>query len=268
MSFWIRNLRDLNGYFFDPKLSCSETNFSVVSDASASGMFGYQISSSNEVLLRKMFTAEEFQSSSTMRELLALKNIYCSNVGDKFVGSSVTHYTDNQAVVQIIEHGSRKLHLLDIALDIFKACREKKISLSVEWRPREDELIQLADLGSKSFDTSAVTLNFSSFMLILNFFGIELQIDCMANGWNKKCLTYFSKFEEEGSAGINFFSQSLQPGINYYIFPPPSKIVASILHLHKFQTHGLMVLPVWKAASYWIKVVPDGKTECFPIWLR
>ena len=188
LSFWIRNLRDLNGYFFDPKLSCSETNFSVVSDASASGMFGYQISSSNEVLLRKMFSAEEFKSSSTMCELLALKNIYCSNVGDKFVGSSVTHYTDNQAVVQIIEHGSRKLHLLDIALDIFKACREKKISLSVEWRPREDELIQLADLGSKSFDTSAVTLNFSSFMLILNFFGIELQIDCMANGWNKKCL--------------------------------------------------------------------------------
>ena len=266
LSFWIWNLRDLNGYFFNPKLSCVETNFSVVTDASASGMFGYQISSSYEVLLRKMFTAEEFKSSSTMRELLALKNIYCTSVGDRFYGGSIKHYTDNQAVVQIIEHGSRKIHLLNVALDIFHACREKKISLSVEWRPREDQLIQIADLGSKSFDTNAVSLNFSSFMLILNFFGIELQIDCMANGWNRKCLTYFSRFEEEGSAGINFFSQLLYPRINYYIFPPPSKIVASILHLHKFQTQGLMVLPVWKAASFWMKVVPDGRHLC--VWAK
>ena len=78
LSFWISNLNDLNGYFFDPKLSCLETNFSVVTDASSSGMFGYQISSSYEILLRKMFTAEEVKSSSTVRELLALKNIYCS----------------------------------------------------------------------------------------------------------------------------------------------------------------------------------------------
>ena len=266
LSFWIENLRDLNGFFFDPKLSCLETHFSVVTDASASGMFGYQISSSYEVLLRKMFTAEEFKSSSTMRELLALHNIYCSTVSDKFVGARVQHYTDNQSVVQIVEHGSRKIHLLNIALDIFHACREKKISLSVEWRPREDQLIQHADIGSKSFDTSAVSLNFSSFMLILNFFGLDIQIDCMANGWNRKCVTYFSRFEEEGSAGTNFFSQLLYPGINYYIFPPPSKIVPSIFHLHKFQTQGLMVIPVWKAASYWMKVVPDGKH--LPNWSK
>ena len=57
-------------------------------------------------------------------------------------------------------------------------------------------------------------------MLILNFFGLDIQIDCMANGWNRKCVTYFSRFEEEGSAGTNFFSQLLYPGINYYIFPP------------------------------------------------
>ena len=94
LSFWISNLNDLNGYFFDPKLSCLETNFSVVTDASSSGMFGYQISSSYEILLRKMFTAEEVKSSSTVRELLALKNIYCSSIGDKFVAAKIKHYTD------------------------------------------------------------------------------------------------------------------------------------------------------------------------------
>lgn len=262
LSFWISNLNDLNGYFFDPKLSCLETNFSVVTDASSSGMFGYQISSSYEILLRKMFTAEEVKSSSTVRELLALKNIYCSSIGDKFVAANIKHYTDNQAVVQIIENGSRKLHLQDIALDIFHACREKRISLSVEWKPRSNELIQHADLGSKSFDTSAVTLNFSSFMLILNFFQMEIHVDCMANWWNRKCLIYFSKFEDENCAGVNFFSQYLYPGINYYIFPPPSKILASILHLNKFQSRGLLVIPVWRASSFWMKIVPDGKHLC------
>ena len=266
LHFWLTHLRELNGFFFNPKLSFVETEFSVASDSSAVGMFGYQISSPYEVLLRKMFTEEEFKSSSTVRELLALQNIYCSNVSDKFKGARVRHYTDNQAVVNIIETGSNKMHLLDIALRIFHACREKQITLSVEWKSRQDVLIQHADFGSKSFDSSAVSLNFSSFMLIMNFFEMELQVDCMANSWNRKCLTFFSKIYEEGCAGVNFFSQILYQRVSYYCFPPPSMILASIHHFAKYKVFGLLVVPVWKASSFWMRLVPDGKH--LPIWAR
>merc|ERR1712243_463319 len=153
--FWIQNLRTLNGFPFSPELSQVDTKLEVVTDASSRGMFGYQLSDKYEVLLRKIFTAEEARSSSTERELLALKNIYTADVSDRFSGMKVVHYTDNQAVKSIIEIGSKKIHLLQIALEIFHACKEKKIRLSVEWKPRDHPLLQHADLGSKSFDESA-----------------------------------------------------------------------------------------------------------------
>ena len=43
LSFWLFNIRELNGFHFSPSLSCSETKFTVISDASDAGMFAYQL---------------------------------------------------------------------------------------------------------------------------------------------------------------------------------------------------------------------------------
>ena len=43
-------------------------------------------------------------------------------------------------------------------------------------------------------------------------------------------------------------------------------ILATIYHFFKYQAHGLLVVPVWKAASFWINLVPDGKH--FPVWVK
>ena len=137
-----------------------ETYFSVVSDASQDGMFAYQLETRYEILLRKLFTAQEAKCSSTVRELLALRNIYCSELSDRFKSSTVYHYTDNQAVSVIVEVGSKKAQLQDIALEIFEACKAKEINLIVEWKPRNDPLLEHADLGSKSFDLAAYSLVF------------------------------------------------------------------------------------------------------------
>ena len=94
--FWINNIRDLNGCYFTPKRSSTETYFSVVSDASNEGMFAYQLENwtglEYQVSLRELFSAQEAKCSSTVRELLALQNIYCSELGDRFMGSTVYHY--------------------------------------------------------------------------------------------------------------------------------------------------------------------------------
>ena len=150
--------------------------------------------------------------------------------------------------------------MLQIALEIFHACKEKKIRLSVEWKPRDHPLLQHADLGSKSFDESAYSLDFSSFLVILEYFNdVSIDIDVMANFWNRKSNCFFSKSDEWGAAAVNFFSQKLDPSLSYYCFPPPSLIVAAILHFFKFRSHGLLVIPVWRSAAFWINVVPDGK---------
>ena len=266
LSFWLYNVRELNGFFFSPNLSCSETKFTVVSDASDAGMFAFQLEDKYEVILRKRFSEEEFKGSSTFRELSALSHIYSEAIGDRFSNSAVTHLTDNKAVCSIMEFGSRKMHLMHLALKIFSACRQKKIDLFVEWRPRNNILLEHADLGSKSFDESAYSLNFDSFMLVLNFFQVTIEIDVMSNYWNRKSQIFFSKTQEYGSSGVNFFAQKICENVMYYAFPPPGKIVPTILHFSKFNAHGLMIIPVWKSASYWFRVFPDGRHCC--TWIR
>ena len=156
-------------------------------DASSRGMFGYQLSTKYEVILRKIFTAEEAKASSTVRELLALKNIYTSDLALRFSGLNVVHYTDNMAVQTIMEIGSKKPHLLEIVLEIFHACKAMNIRLSVVWKPRDHPLLQHADLGSKSFDETAYSLDFSSFMVIMEYFNdVSIDVDAMANLWNRK----------------------------------------------------------------------------------
>ena len=260
LQFWVSTIRDLNGFPFTPEMSQVETKFEVVSDASAQGMFAYQLSDKYEVILRKVFSAEEAKSSSTVRELLALKNVYTSEVSNRFLGSKVVHFTDNQAVATIIDIGSRKPHLMQIALEIFFACKQKNIRLQVEWKPREHPWLQHADLGSKSFDSSSYSLDFNSFMIILEFFSeVSIDVDSMSNFWNRKCNVFYSKTEEWGCAGVNFFSQRLDSATTYYCFPPPSLIVASIWHFFRFQCHGLLVIPVWKSAAFWFNVAVDGQ---------
>ena len=191
-----------------------------------------------------------------------MKHIYCEAVGDRFSNSSVLHLTDNMAVCSIMEVGSRKKHLMHLALDIFSACREKKIDLIVEWRPRNHVLLEHADLGSKSFDEAAYSLNFDSFMLVLNFFQVSIQVDTFSNYWNRKAEVFFSKTPEFGAAAVNFFAQKLQSNVMYYAFPPPGKIVAAILHFAKFKANGLMLIPMWKSSSFWFSIVPDGRHLC------
>ena len=158
---------------------------------------------------------------------MALQNIYCSEFSDRFQGHTVYHYTDNQAVPVIVEVGSKKPHLQKIALEIFEACKSKEITLIVEWKPREHPLLQHADLGSKSFDLAAYSLDFQSFLVILEFFNVWIGVDCMSNYWNRKAEVFFSKTEELGAAGVNFFCQSLNSTTSYYCFPPPSLILSS-----------------------------------------
>ena len=130
----------------------------------------------------------------------------------------------------------------------------------MKWKPRDHPLLQHADFGSKSFDESAYSLDFNSFFVILEFFNnVTIDVDVMANDWNKKSNFFFSKLEEWGSSGVNFFSQKLDSSLSYYCFLPPSLIVPAILHFYKFRSRGLLVIPVWKSAAFWSNVVPDGR---------
>ena len=264
--FWRDNIHGLNGFHFSPSLSvAAETRLVVVTDSSKSGSFGYQFQDKYKILLRRSFSQEERKSSSTLRELLALKFIYTEAVATQFYGKKILHLTDNQAVESIMMSGSRKPNIQSIALAIFMACRDLKIDLKVEWRPRDNFLLAHADLGSKSFDESNVSLSFDSFSYLLDHFSeVQINVDGFASFHNRKADIFFSKSEEPENTGTNFFSQRLFPSLGYYCFPPPGIILATILHLAMFRVTGLLVVPVWPSSSFWSSIAPVGRH--LPTW--
>lgn len=259
LNFWRTEVRSLSGYPISPSQSVTETRIKVVSDSSELGTFGYQLEDNFKVLLRRSFDEEERKSSSTMRELLALKFIYTSSIAEPWKGLRILHLTDNQGVASIVQNGSKKQHLQKIVLEIFLSCRKLNIELFVEWRPRDDPLLVLADIGSKSFDSSSFSLDFSGFAQLLEFFGLNFDVDCCAEFWNRKAPIYFSKIPDPYASGVNFFAQVLRPNLIYYIFPPVSLIVPSLIHLSHFRVRGVIIIPVWPASSFWLSIVPDGR---------
>ena len=259
--FWNDNLRELNGHPIEKKLSCTTTRMTMVSDSSEEGAFVYFVYHDNfNVLVRQAFTTEERTTSSTHRELLALQFTYRHPIIEKLRGHSIVHLTDNQAVSEICAKGSKKPHLQKIALDIYKNCKDYKVTLEVLWRPRSHPLLVFADQGSKSFDQSSYSLDFQSFGILVSVFDdVQISVDCFAEAWNAKCAKYFSKLEDPRAAGTNFFSQFLWQHETYYAFPPPGLISATILHLHQFGVRGLLIIPYWPSCSFWTNVAPDGR---------
>ena len=261
LRFWHENIKDLNGFPVDKKPSCMETRMTMVSDASEDGAFSYFVYHDNfNVLVRQVFSEEERVTSSTHRELLALQFTYSSPIIEKLRGHSIVHLCDNMAVSEICAKGSKRPHLQQMALNIYRNCKKHEVSLEVQWRPRSHPLLAFADQGSKSFDNSSFSLDFQSFGVLVSIFhDVHITVDCFAEAWNAKCSKYFSKLEDPRAAGTNFFTQFLWLHETYYAFPPPGLISATIQHLHRFGVRGILVIPYWPSCAFWTNVAPDGR---------
>ena len=258
--FWKANVRSLNGFPINPSQSLTETRISIVTDASADGAFGFEISDRYRVILRKGFSSEEKKASSTERELLALKYIYATDISWAWKGLRILHLTDNRGVEAITHIGSSKPHLQNLALEVFKGCKDKGIHLEVQWRPRDNYLLAHADRGSKSFDASSFSLDGESFCAMMEYFPeVPIDVDGMAEWWNRKSSFYFSRDEDIHAAGTNFFAQEINLNWSVYIFPPAGLIVSVILHLAHFKSNGLIIIPAWPSASFWLRIAPDGR---------
>ncbi|XP_057308177.1 uncharacterized protein LOC130646058 [Hydractinia symbiolongicarpus] len=115
--FWYRNLFNTNGYQIKKNTLTTKV---IYSDASDSGYGGYVMQRLGDIIARGNFTSEERRTSSTYRELLAVKLILQA-VGPRVKNESVQGFSDNVNVTRITEVGSRRPHLQKLALEIFDA---------------------------------------------------------------------------------------------------------------------------------------------------
>ena len=143
--FWLNNIKQLNVKHF---AVYSIPRVLVYSDASnvAAGAFSVGV---DEQVFHQMWSPQEMLMSSTWRELKAILYALMS-FKNILAHKCVKWHTDNQNCVSIVHKGSTKLHLQELAIQIFNLCSSLHISLEIVWIPRSKN--SKADYISKMVD--------------------------------------------------------------------------------------------------------------------
>ena len=146
--------------------------------------------------------------------------------------------------------GSTNPRLQPLVMEAVLALRNAGIVVDTVWRSREDGKIKIADKGSRDFHTDDVSLDFDSMTVILDAYG-EFEVDTFASATNSKGRLFYSRLDVPGSAGMDFFHQTLGKGVNYFCFPPPYLLVDALQHFRLHEASAVMVVPIWANSSFY-----------------
>ena len=203
--------------------------------------------------MRGRFTYTESRTSSTFRELLAVKYTV-SSLSTMLKGQSVLVNVDNFSASRILLIGSAKSHLQELALSIFKFCLAYDIRLVPKWVPREKNTV--ADAISKSSDTDDWSIDNATFAMLNRLYG-PFTVDRFADDLNKKVVRFNSKFHCPGTEAVDAFTETWS-GDNNWLCPPISLIGSVIRHLALCRASGTLLVPVWPSAYFWVLIYPNG----------
>ena len=145
LSFWSKSLAEWNLENIWKSPSAIRV---VYSDASGSGFGGYTVEHSPQIV-HTQWSEWEAQQSSTWRELKAV-HMVLQALAPKLQNEQLRWLTDNQNVVRIVLHGSKKPLFQELALSVFQLCVVHHVTIEPEWIPREEN--ELADYISKLRD--------------------------------------------------------------------------------------------------------------------
>jgi hypothetical protein len=199
----------------------------LVSDASQTGAFIYLADGSFSYVAD--FQSEQATASSSYRELLALYHALHndSHVFTNKAARLIYWQTDNQACVRFISTGSRHPHIQRLVFSIKQQEKNLRIRIIPVWTPRSHPRIIFAEAGSR-FATSTDEWFLNRFTLNVIFQHMSFQpshdcVDCFASTANKVSSVFYSVIPQQGSAGVDFFSQNPTQK-NLYLCPPVSMV--------------------------------------------
>jgi hypothetical protein len=177
LEFWHSNLKIVNCRSFTPKPAANKTFFSDASQLACAAHSG-----DGKLIAHRMFTELERAESSTFRELAAIK-FALEAFESALQHSKVKWFTDSQSAAKIIQVGSMKFKLHQMAFPVFSICLKARIELDIQWIPRS--LNEKADYLSKIIDYDDWEITPQLFRLLEGKFGPHT-VDCFADYINSK----------------------------------------------------------------------------------
>ena len=251
LEFWKNNLESIKTFRIKTKPEITKI---VFSDASGTGYGGYVVEKLGNIIAKGNFDQFEKQTSSTYRELLAVKYILLS-FPKILENENIEWFTDNNNVCRIINRGSTRHHLQNLAIEIFNVCLLHNIEIYPTWIPRE--LNEIADIISKSKDTDNWSIDNETFEYIIKNYG-EITIDRFSDNQNKKSERFNSREYCPGTSAVNSFSCHWGNNEINWLCPPISLIGRTLKHLRNCKGKGILFVPLWSSSYYWPLLTSNG----------
>jgi len=219
-----------------------------VSDASETKAVAYNLGNGSSLELQYNFTEEEKKWSSSARETLAvLKTLQQFKLKDQ-KNKNIYWITDSEVMTQVLKKGSHRPMLQNLVFQIAKLCNELKVRIEPIHLRREDPRIQLADEWSKTPDSDNWSVDDQSFKNLDNQFGF--QVDLFADRQNRKVLTFFSQYFQEGSLGVDAFSYSWNDLGMCWVCPAVTDLIKTHKRIINSKAKGVLILPKWLTSSF------------------
>ena len=235
----------------------------VATDASDMGWGGITLTGPREVA-HEYFTEEESRESSTFRELLGVRRCLQALVR-RCEGRLVVLQVDAMNLLGVINRGSRRLALNELARDLFWFCLRHEITLSVEWVPREEN--SLADDISKLLIPDDWMLSKKYFQLLDRRWGPHT-CDLFASQANNQCAKFYSLHWCRGSAGVNAFGYDWSTD-NCWV-NCPYRLIGRVWRCLQAQgAAASLLVPLWESATWWQLVTPEvgHLSDCIVDWV-
>jgi hypothetical protein len=193
--------------------------------------------------------------SSLLRELqaghFALSELF-RRYRDRFKGRAIRIINDNAGLRDVCSQLSSSVPaVFAVAADIWRMAFENDCMLSFEWRPRSDALVRQVDSLSKRDD--ATDWICVAYREVIDFFGVEPQLDVFASEFSTRCTHYYSRYLSASCAGADALRQpwSALPGsdtpVVCWLAPPFSLLSATVGRIVRDKVVGVLVFPAWQA---------------------
>ena len=158
--------------------------------------------------------------------------------------------SDNSTVVAYInKQGGTTTRLCDQALELWELCVSRGITIRASHLAGVSN-VRADRLSRVLHDEHSYELSVEAFDTISGCLSFPLEVDCFASRLDYKISTYYSRYSDPFSSGVDAFSFAWSDKV--YLFPPVPIIDRVISKKISDRTgHGLLICPYWPSQPWY-----------------